>query len=54
MCTRLTAFFNGGDKVSAAQIRSITFSPARKNNAYEESSVDAFVARAVEVLLGVQ
>lgn len=54
MCTRLTAFFNGRDKVTAAQIRSITFSPARKNNAYEESSVDAFVARAVEVLLGVQ
>lgn len=54
MCAKLTAFFNGREKVTATQIRSITFSSAPKSKAYEESTVDAFVARAVEVLLGVQ
>ncbi len=54
MCADLTNFFDGKARVTAAQIRSITFAPARGRKAYEEGSVDSFVARAVEVLLGVQ
>lgn len=53
MCRRLVSFFNGKEQVTAAEIRAIRFDAARGKNAYEETSVDAFVARAVEVLLGV-
>ncbi|MCL2849007.1 MAG: DivIVA domain-containing protein, partial [Micrococcales bacterium] len=34
--------------------RSATFRARRGKNAYDEDSVDAFLARAVDVLLGVE
>lgn len=54
MCQDLIDFFDGKKKITAAQIRTLTFGSARGKNAYEETSVDAFMARAIEVLLGVQ
>lgn len=54
LCKRLIRFFEGKGKLTSAEVRSATFSPARGRNAYEEMTVDAFLARAVEVLLGVE
>lgn len=54
MCRDLIDFFDGKKKITAAEIRSLTFTSARGKKAYEETSVDAFMARAIEVLLGVQ
>ena len=39
---------------SAAEVRSATFRRRKGRNAYAEGPVDAFLARAVEVLLGVE
>lgn len=54
LCKRLIRFFEGKGPLTSADVRAATFSPARGKSAYEESSVDAFLARAVEVLLGVE
>ncbi len=54
LCANLVKFFDGKLRVTASELRSITFGAARGKNAYEEASVDAFMARAIEVLLGVE
>lgn len=54
LCERLIGYFESGSGVSAHDIRSATFDLARAENAYEEAVVDAFLDRAVEVLLAVE
>ena len=54
MCDRLTRYFDQQETLSAAQIRATTFKPVTGPKGYAEGPVDAFLARAVEVLLGVE
>lgn len=50
---RLIAFFDTGEPLTATDIRTATFVRRGKRRAYEEAQVDAYLARAVDVLLGV-
>ena len=54
LCDRLVEFFDKQVPIKSSEIRSAVFSPARGQGAYAEGPVDAFFARAVEVLLGVE
>lgn len=54
LCHRLIAYFDNGTPLTSAEVRSLTFRGRKGRNAYDEDSVDAFCARAVEVLLGVE
>lgn len=54
LCANLVKFFDGKIKVTASELRTVTFGPAKGKKAYDEASVDAFMARAIEVLLGVE
>lgn len=54
LCERLIDYFENGAGITAQQIRTATFSLARSHKAYEEAVVDAFLDRAVEVLLAVE
>lgn len=54
LCENLVRFFDGQLKVNASELRMVTFPRAKGKNAYEEAEVDAFVARGVEVLVGVE
>lgn len=54
LCHRLVAYFDTGAPLAAAEVRSATFRRRKGRNAYAEPAVDAFFARAVEVLLGVE
>lgn len=51
---RLTAYFDSGTPLTAAQIRQATFKDAKGSKAYAEGVVDAYLDRAVEVLLAVE
>ncbi len=51
---RLVAYFDAGATLTAGELRTATFRSARGDRAYAEGPVDAFVARAVEVLLAVE
>lgn len=51
---RLIAYFDAGGELSAAEVRTATFPAARPPNAYAEGVVDAYLDRAVEVLLAVE
>lgn len=50
---RLTAFFDRGEPLTAAQVRAVTFAQATGKRAYDEATVDAFLARSIDILLGV-
>jgi DivIVA domain-containing protein len=54
LCDRLIGYFDRQEPLTAGDIRSATFGRARGTDAYDEASVDAFLSRAVEVLLGVE
>ena len=54
ICHRLVAFFDQGAPLTSGEVRSATFRARRGKDAYGEPAVDAFMARAVEVLLGVE
>ncbi|WP_298459606.1 DivIVA domain-containing protein [uncultured Cellulomonas sp.] len=54
LCRRLVAYFDHGEQLSAQDIRSATFGRRRGAAGYAEAPVDAFLARAVEVLMGVE
>lgn len=54
LCRRLVAYFDTGAPLAAAEVRAATFRRRKGRNAYAEPPVDAFFARAVEVLLGVE
>lgn len=53
MLDRLTAFFDQGQPLTAEEVRSVTFARKRSGAAYDERVVDAYLARAVDILLGV-
>ena len=49
---RLTAFFDQGEPLTADELRGATFKRRSSWAAYEERVVDAYLARAVDILLG--
>src|SRR5690606_31753596 len=51
---RLIAYFDADGDLSAAELRTVTFPSARGDKAYAEGVVDAYLDRAVEVLLAVE
>jgi len=51
---RLVAYFDAGAPLGSGELRTATFRSARGGRAYAEGPVDAFLARAVEVLLAVE
>ena len=51
---RLIAFFDKGGALTAEELRRVTFKRRGKRGAYDERTVDAFIARAVDVLMGAQ
>ena len=50
---RVTTFFDRGEPLTAEQVRMVSFAQATGKGAYTEATVDAFLARTVDVLLGV-
>jgi DivIVA domain-containing protein len=50
---RITAFFDTGAPLEADELRAIAFRSRLGNRAYDERTVDAFLARTVDILLGV-
>jgi DivIVA domain-containing protein len=50
---RITSFFDGGEALTAQQVRLVAFNQATGKRAYDEATVDAFLARTVDILLGV-
>ncbi|HLS16024.1 MAG TPA: DivIVA domain-containing protein [Beutenbergiaceae bacterium] len=51
---RLVDYFDAGAELSAAELRAATFPSAPRSRAYAEGPVDAFLDRAVDVLLAVE
>ncbi|PYF99900.1 DivIVA domain-containing protein [Georgenia satyanarayanai] len=51
---RLVAYFDADGDLTAAELRTATFPSARRDKAYAEGVVDAYLDRAVEVLLAVE
>lgn len=54
LLNRLIAFFDRGEPLTADELRTATFKRRGKRGGYDEHTVDAFLARAVDVLLGAQ
>ncbi|PJI94420.1 DivIVA domain-containing protein [Luteimicrobium subarcticum] len=54
LCDRLVDYFDRQVPLSASEVRGATFRRRRGKDAYAEGPVDAYLARAVEVLLGVE
>ena len=54
LCHRLVAYFDRGAPLTAQEVRSATFRHRSGRSGYNEASVDAFLDRAVEVLLGAE
>ncbi|MCR6711335.1 MAG: DivIVA domain-containing protein [Demequina sp.] len=50
---RVTSFFDRGEPLTAQQVRMVAFAQATGKRAYDEATVDAFLARTVDILLGV-
>lgn len=50
----LAAYFDEGQPITAKDVRRVTFNIARGKKAYKEGVVDAYLARAVEILLAVE
>ncbi|WP_062460513.1 DivIVA domain-containing protein [Demequina soli] len=53
LLSRVTAFFDRGAPLTADEVRGATFRTAHGTKAYDEATVDAFLARMVDILLGV-
>ena len=51
---RLVEYFDDNKPLTSKEIRDSVFAEAKGNRAYLEGSVDAYLARAVEVLLAVE
>ncbi|PFG38485.1 DivIVA domain-containing protein [Georgenia soli] len=51
---RLVAYFDDGGELTSGELRSTTFPSARASRAYHEGTVDAYLDRAVEVLVAVE
>lgn len=54
LCDRLVAYFDRTETLTSAEVRTAQFGRRTGAKGYDEASVDAFFARAVEVLLGVE
>lgn len=54
LMNRIAAYFDSEDTITSADVRSAVFTAARKSKAYDEESVDRYLARVVEVLLSVE
>jgi len=54
LCRRLIAYFDKGQPITSREIRAAAFRKRRGSRAYVEAPVDAFLARAAEVLIGVE
>ncbi|OKL49217.1 cell division protein DivIVA [Boudabousia marimammalium] len=52
--TRVVAFFNEGQPLSARDVRNIVFKAKRGDKAYSEVSVDAYLNALLEVMLAVE
>ena len=50
---RIAAYFDEAEELTANEIRTATFRPKRGKKAYAEGPVDAYLARAIEILLAV-
>lgn len=51
---RLIAYFDHGAPIQSAVVRDSVFQAAKGPTAYAEGPVDAFLARAIDVLIGVE
>ncbi len=51
---RLIAFFDTGEQLTPEDLRHATFARRGRRGAYDERTVDVFLARAVDVLMGAQ
>lgn len=51
---RLVEFFDSGRPVSSQDLRTVTFPAAPASRAYDEGPVDAFLDRAIDILLAVE
>jgi DivIVA domain-containing protein len=54
LCHRLVDYFDHGHPLTSDEVRNVTFRRRAGSRGYAEPPVDAFCARAVEVLLGVE
>jgi DivIVA domain-containing protein len=54
VCHRLIAYFDRGTPLTSDEVRHAAFGRASGHKAYAEGPVDAFLERAIEVLLGVE
>lgn len=54
LCHRLVAYFDRGEPITSDEVRHASFRRRRGRDGYAQAPVDAFLARAVEVLLGVE
>ncbi len=53
LCERLAGYLRGGPAVAPEELRRAVFRPKRGRSGYDEHQVDAFIDRAVEVLVAV-
>ena len=51
---RVATYFDAATALSSTEVRTATFSAAKRDAAYDERSVDRYLARVVEVLLSVE
>ena len=54
LCHRLVAYFDRNQPLTAQELRTAVFDRAKGGRAYDEASVDAFLERAVDVLLAAE
>src|SRR5680860_1450804 len=53
LCTRLLGYFDDGEEMSADEVRRAVFRTRRGSRGYREAEVDAFLDRAVEIMVSV-
>lgn len=53
LCERLIGYFDHGEPLSADVVRNATFTTRKGLAGYDEGSVDAFLSRAVSIILAV-
>ena len=51
---RVATYFDAATALSFIEVRTATFSAAKRDAAYDERSVDRYLARVIEVLLSVE
>ncbi len=50
---RVAQYFNTGEPITVQEIRETTFARAARSRAYAESDVDTFLAKVIDLLLGI-